>query len=69
MEAIAFAFNGSCFTLNHCNHMSTWTGASLLQRLHQTRSYSLKQHEVVFLKGQNLIFSSVAVSIWFVFLF
>ena len=29
--------------------------------------YSLKEHEVVFLKRQNLIFSIVAESIWFAF--
>ena len=39
------------------------------QRLHKTRSYSLKEHESVFLKRQNLIFSEVPGSILFVFLF
>ena len=40
----------------------------LFQRLHET-SYSLMEHEAVFLMSQNLIFSIVVESIWFVFCF
>ena len=32
----------------------------VFQRLHETRNNSLKEHQTVFLKGQNLIFSIVA---------
>ena len=32
----------------------------VFQRLQETRNNSLKEHETVFLKGQNLIFSIVA---------
>ena len=35
------------------------------QRLYETRNYSLKEHEAVFLNSQTL----VAGSVWFVFCF
>ena len=44
----------------------TWARVYLFDRLQETRGYSLKQHEAVFLKGQNFIFSIVAGSISFV---
>ena len=39
------------------------TRGYLFQRLPETRSYCLKEHEAVFLKRQHLIFSLVAESI------
>ena len=47
---------GSCFTFSHCDLMCTWTRVYLFQRLHETRCCSLKEHESVFSKRQNLIF-------------
>ena len=41
-------------------YLNAWL---LFQRLHETKSYSQKEHEVIFLKRQNLIFSIVAGSI------
>ena len=41
----------------------------LFECLQESRGYSLKEHEAVFLKRQNLIFSITAVSILFVFCF
>ena len=41
----------------------------LFQGLHETRSYSLKEHEAAFLKRQNLIFSIEVGSIAFNFFF
>ena len=64
-ECTYIHLNGSCFTFARCNHLFTWTLGYLCQRLHETRSYSLKEHEVVFLRRQKLFFS--ALSIWFVF--
>ena len=48
--------SGFSFTLLHCN-------SYLFHRLPETKSYSLKEHEAVFLKRQHLIFSLVAGSI------
>ena len=42
-----------------------WTGNYLFQQFHETRSYSLKEHEAIFLKKQDLIFTIIARSIWF----
>ena len=39
-----------CFTFPHCYPLSTWRHDYLFQRLHKTRSYSLKEHGTVFLK-------------------
>ena len=41
----------------------------LVQRLQETRSCGLKEHEAVFLKRQNLIFSMLAGGFSFVFCF
>ena len=53
----------------HCNPLSTWLSGYLFQCLCETRSYSLKEYEAVFLKKQTLIFLLVDESIWFVFCF
>ena len=53
----------------HCNPLSTLTRDYLFQRLRKTRSYSLKEHETVFLTRQDLIFLVVAGSMWFNFCF
>ena len=42
-----------------------WTRNYLFQQFHETRSYSLKEHEAIFLKRQDLIFTIIARSIWF----
>ena len=42
-----------------------WTGNYLFQQFHETRSYNLKEHEAIFLKRQDLIFTIIARSIWF----
>ena len=60
MEDITFALNGICFTFPSCNLVSTSARSYLCERLHETRTYSLKEHEIVFLKRHNLIFSKVA---------
>ena len=39
----------------------------VFERLQEVRGHSLKEHEAVFLKRQNLIFSIAAGSILFVF--
>ena len=49
--------------------LSTSTRGYLFERLQETRSYSRKEHEAVFLKRQNLIFSIAPESISFVFYF
>ena len=41
----------------------------LFERLQETRRYSLMEHETVFLKRKNLIFSLAAESISFIFCF
>ena len=51
------------------NPFSTWTRGYLLEHLEETRGYSLKKHEAVFLKKKNLIFSLAAGSNSFVFCF
>ena len=51
------------------NLFSTWALGYLFKRLQETRGYSLKDHEAVFLKRRNLIFSIAAGSISFVFCF
>ena len=53
----------------HCNPLSTWTGGYLFQYLSESKSYSLKDYQVVFVKRQNLLFSVIAGSIWFAFCF
>ena len=45
---------------------STWARVFLFDRLQETRGYSLKQREAVFLKRQNFIFPIVAGSISFI---
>ena len=55
-EYALICYNGFCSTFIHCNSLSTWTRDYLFQPLHKTRSYSLKKHETIFLKRQNLIF-------------
>ena len=47
--------------------MPTLTRGYFYQRLHETGSYSLKEHEDVSLKRQNLVFPVVPECIWFVF--
>ena len=49
--------------------LSTQTHDYLFECLWETRGYSLHEHESIFLKRQNLIFSFAAGSIWFVFCF
>ena len=61
--------NDFCFTFSHCNPLSAWRHGYLFQHLHETRSYSLKKYEAVFLTRQNLTFPLVAESIWFNFCF
>ena len=55
-EYALICYNGFYSTFIHCNSLSTWTRDYLFQRLRKTRSYSLKKHEAIFLKRQNLIF-------------
>ena len=52
-----------------CNPSSIWMLGYLFQSLYKTKSNILKNYEAAFLKTQNLIFSIVAGSIWFVFCF
>ena len=52
-----------CVTSPLCNPLSAWMRGYLFQNLHETRSCSLKEHEVVFLTRQNLIFYLAAGSI------
>ena len=47
------------------NPLSTLAPDYLFERLQETKRYTLKEHETVFLKMQNLIFSIAAGSIWF----
>ena len=47
--------------------LSTWTHRYLFKRLHEIRSYTLKEHEIVSLTRQNLIFPLVTGIIWFNF--
>ena len=54
------------FTFPLFNTWSVWKLGYLFQRLNDTKSYSLEVHEVVFLKRQNLFFSRVVGSIWFI---
>ena len=56
-----------CVTFPLCNPLSTWMRGYLSQNLHETISCSLKEHEVVFLTRQNLIFYLVAGSINLIF--
>ena len=49
--------------------ISPWTLGYLFKRLQETRGYSRREHEAVFLKKRNLIFSIAAGSISFVFCF
>ena len=51
---------------SYYNKLSIWMCDYLFQCLYETRSYSLRCYEVAFLKRQNLIFSVVAGSIWFI---
>ena len=51
--------------LQHCNPLCAWLSGYLFQCLYETRSYSLKEDKVVFLKRQILIFPIVGESIWF----
>ena len=68
-EYTYICLNGFCFTFRYCNPLSILTCSYLLQRLYETRSYSLKEHVAVFLKRQNLVFSIVTGNIWFVSFF
>ena len=54
-----------CFT----NPFSTWTRGYLFKCLYDTRGYSLKDYEDVFLKKQNLIFPIAAGNISSAFCF
>ena len=51
------------FLFPHCNPLSTSERGYFFQCLHETRSYSLRDYEVIFLKRQKLLFSIVAESI------
>ena len=51
------------------NPFSTWRRDYLFERLQEGRGYGRKEHEAVFLKRQNLIFSIAAGNISFVFCF
>ena len=51
-RAFALRFPVSPFVLQS---LPTWTRGYLFERLQDTRGYSLKEHEVVFLKRHNLI--------------
>ena len=59
--------NGYCFTFSLWLHYIT--RGYLFECLQETEGYSLKEHEAVFLKKQNLIFYIAAGSISFVFCF
>ena len=48
--------NGFYFIFPYSNTLSTWTRAYLSQRLHKTRSFSLKENNAVLLETQTLIF-------------
>ena len=57
--------NGFCFVFPYCNTLSTWTRASLFQRLHKSRSFSEGQFSkgkwCCFSETEKFIFSIVAV--------
>ena len=57
----------TCFPFPLWLHYTT--RGSLFEGLQESRGYSLKEHEAVFLKRQNLIFSIAAGCISFVFCF
>ena len=50
------------FVLQSVFYLNTWL---LIERLRETRGYSLKEHDAVFLSRENLIFSSWKYFIWF----
>ena len=50
----------ACLLISRCSHGKTLNTCF-------NEDYSLKEHEAVFLKRQNLIFSVVAGNIWFAF--
>ena len=54
------SFNISLFPYLVYNLFSTWTRDYVFKILQETRGYNLKEHEAVFLKRQNLIFSIAA---------
>ena len=58
-ECAKICQNGLCFKYPHCNPLPTLTRGYFYQRLHETESYSLKEHEDVSLKRQNLVFPVV----------
>ena len=55
------------FTFLLCNTLPTWTPGYLFQRLSNTRSHSLEEHEIVFLKREIVFFSTEVGNIWFIF--
>ena len=55
--------SGFCFICTHCNPLSSWMYGCLFQRSLQSKG----TWDDFFIKRQNLIFSRVAGSIWFVF--
>ena len=67
MSGYAFCLTSFYFTFPLRLHYIT--RGYLFERLQETRTDSLKEHEVVFLKRQNLIFSIAAGTILFVFCF
>ena len=62
-EYAQICLNGFCFIFPHSNPLSTLMRAYLFQRLHKTRSFSLKENEdtKLFLETKNLNFSIVSV--------
>ena len=57
-EYAQICLNGFCFIFPHSNPLSTLMRAYLFQRLHKTRSFSLKENEdtKLFLETKNLNF-------------
>ena len=57
LNGLCFTFPVSLFLLQSLSHLSTWF---LIWDLQETRGYHMKEHEAVFLKRKNLIFSIAA---------
>ena len=68
-EYAGICLNGFYFTFPTVISCLLGLVVTFFQRLHDTRNYSVKEHEGVFLKRQNWIFSLVTGSISFNFCF
>ena len=55
-ECVYICLNGCYFTFTHCKILSAWTRGCLFQRLHESESRNLNEHETAFLKRQDLSF-------------